>query len=383
MFSKMPFILLLLILIITSLGGFIPLNIKQGLYSISVVIKDIISLLLPFVVFSLLFKAMVNLSDNASKIIGLILGLVYVSSAFGLFFSYLIGKWVYSFNLVMIMPQEAPKLSALFSLNITNPIPNDKAMFAGVILGLLMAKFNHSFAVKISSRLDYVVKNILKLFIYMIPIFVTGFIAKLEADGSITTIIKDYGPIFIVIASALLLYITFLYLLVNNFKINTAIESIKNMLPAAISGFTTMSSAASMPLTILGAEKNSHNKDVAQSVIPSTVNIHLVGDCFATPIFAYAILKSFAIEEPTILNYFIFVFYFILAKFSVAGIPGGGIIVMLPILAKYLNFNIEMTSLITALYILFDSFITCANVMGNGAFAQAVDKITARALFKK
>lgn len=150
------------------------------------------------------------------------------------------------------------------------------------------------------------------------------------------------------------------------------------MLPAAISGFSTMSSAASMPLTIIGVENNAKNKDVALSVVPATVNIHLVGDCFAIPIFAYAVLKSFGMAEPSLFNYLIFTFYFVLAKFSVAAIPGGGIIVMLPILEGYLGFNGEMMSLITALYILFDPVITCANVFGNGAFAKMIDRFVVK-----
>jgi len=136
-----------------------------------------------------------------------------------------------------------------------------------------------------------------------------------------------------------------------------------------------MSSAATMPLTIIGAENNVKNKSLVESVIPATVNIHLVGDCFATPILAYAVLKNFGLDEPSLMNYIIFVLYFVLAKFSVAAIPGGGILVMLPILEIYLGFTGEMMSLITALYILFDPVITCANVLGNGAFAKIIDHI--------
>ena len=145
-------------------------------------------------------------------------------------------------------------------------------------------------------------------------------------------------------------------------------------IPAAVSGFSTMSSAASMPLTIIGAENSAKNKDLARSVIPATVNIHLIGDCFAIPILAYAVLKSFGMTEPSLLSYLTFSLYFVIAKFSVAAIPGGGILVMLPILEAYLGFNAEMMSLITALYVLFDPVITCANVLGNGAFAKLIDR---------
>ena len=53
------------------------------------------------------------------------------------------------------------------------------------------------------------------------------------------------------------------------------------------------------------------------------------------------------------------------------------IIVMLPILESHLGFNAQMMSLITALYILFDPVITCANVLGNGGFAMVIDRLVA------
>ena len=169
-----------------------------------------------------------------------------------------------------------------------------------------------------------------------------------------------------------------MYFVLEKFNLSKSVISIKNMLPAALSGFSTMSSAASMPLTIIGTEKNAKNKDLVHTVIPATVNIHLVGDCIAIPCFAYAILKNYNLPQPELYTYIIFTFYFVLAKFSVAAIPGGGIIVMLPILDKYLGFNTEILSLITALYILFDPFITSANVLGNGAFARIIDKLDLR-----
>ena len=93
----------------------------------------------------------------------------------------------------------------------------------------------------------------------------------------------------------------------HNFKIKKLLISIENLLPAAISGFSTMSSAASMPLTIVGAENNAKFKDLARSVIPATVNIHLIGDCFTIPILAYAILRNYSVAEPLFLDYAIYI----------------------------------------------------------------------------
>lgn len=378
MFRKMPFVLIAIILVILLINPLLSLSAKQFIYAISLTIKSLIILILPFVIFGLLFKAVVSLSTKASKIIGLILILVCFSSLVSLSISYFIGSWVYHFDLEIITPRTANDLSPLWYFNIPSIIANDKAMFAGIILGMLVGKFFPQKANFFSDKLEQIIAKILNIIFYIIPIFVAGFVIKLQYDGVMTAIIKDYSFIFIIIGLAQLSYLLLAYFLLNNGSYREFISNIRNMLPAAISGFSTMSSAASMPLTIIAAQNNAKNKNIVRSVIPATVNIHLVGDCFATPILAFAILKSYGIVEPSLYGYFIFSLYFILAKFSVAAIPGGGILVMLSILENNLGFNAPMMSLITALYIIFDPVITCANVLGNGAFAKMVDKIVER-----
>jgi Na+/H+-dicarboxylate symporter len=370
----MPVILIATIFAVILLNPLIPLTFKQALYSLGLSIKDLIVLLLPFIIFGLLFKAAVMLASTATQIIFIILILVCCSNFLSTFLSHFVGIWVHSFDLSMIAPKSFEGLEPLWTLSMPKFMANNTAMFAGIIIGIATSKLYPAKAMIYAERLERYVAKLLKIIVLLIPLFVVGFIIKLQHDGVISVIIKDYMFIFIAVAVAQYSYIALAYFLLNNAKAGEFIQSVKNIIPAAITGFSTMSSAASMPLTIIGAENNATNKEVARFVIPATVNIHLVGDCFAIPIFAYAVLKSFGMAEPSLINYMIFTLYFVLAKFSVAAIPGGGIIVMLPILERYLGFNAEMMSLITALYILFDPVITCANVLGNGAFAKMVDK---------
>lgn len=374
MFRKMPFIMVIIIVAITTLFPLIPLEVKQGLYAVSLTIKALIVLLLPLVIFSLLFRAAIK----ATRVIGVVLLLVCVANFISTFLSHYVGIWVYNFDLSMLLPSESQSLKSLWGFEFPQLIANDKAMFTGIILGIIASKLNPKLATRVSDRLGSLVEKLLKCFVYIIPFFVAGFIVKLQSEGMIWLIIKDYTAIFAFIALAQFAYIFLAYFLTSGCSLKQSMVSIKNMFPAGICGFSTMSSAASMPLTIIGVESNAKNKDIARSVIPVTVNIHLVGDCFAIPIFAYAILKSFGMPEPSLLSYLIFTFYFVIAKFSVAAIPGGGIIVMLPILETYMGFNAEMMSLITALYILFDPVITSANVLGNGAFAKMIDLVMYR-----
>lgn len=375
MFRKMPFILIFTILAVLWLSPYLSLKSKEILYALSLTIKSGIVMLLPLVIFSLLYKTVVGLAHRATAIIAVILICVCCSNFISTFLSHYVGSWVYQRNLSLVLPKTTEGLAAAWLWQFPKLIANNKAMFLGIILGILFGALRPTFARALAHRLNQWVMIILKGFVFIIPFFVIGFVVKLQNDGVVQVLFKDYAMIFAVIALAQYSYVLLLYVIFNHFNLRQAFLNVKNMLPAAITGFSTMSSAAAMPLTILGAENNVYNKDLVRAIIPATVNIHLIGDCFAIPIFAFAILKSFGMPEPTLFSYLIFMCYFVLAKFSVAAIPAGGIIVMLPVLETYLGFNANMLSLITALYILFDPIVTSANILGNGAFAKAIDKL--------
>jgi Na+/H+-dicarboxylate symporter len=87
-------------------------------------------------------------------------------------------------------------------------------------------------------------------------------------------------------------------------------------------------------------------------------------------------MNSFGCDLPGISSYIFFAVHFVLAKFAVAAIPGGGIIVMLPILQDYLGFTTDMQAVAMALYLLFDPLITACNVAGNCSLAIIFDRIT-------
>jgi Na+/H+-dicarboxylate symporter len=377
MFRKMPFILLFLIGAVVLLDPYLPYTLKSILFGMSLSIKSLIIFFLPLIIFGLLFKVAASLAHRATKIIFLILGCVCLSNFCSTLVSYGVGSWVYQFDLPLVLPQNLQELEPYWAFSLPKLIPNDKSMFAGLILGVLSSLFKPTWASQVSVYFEGVISKVLASLTLLIPLFVMGFVVKLQYDGVMARIIEDYALIFGIIAVAQFGYIAFLYLVLNQFNLKSFLRCIQNMLPATIAGFSTMSSAAAMPLTIMGAEQNTENPDLVRSVIPATVNVHLMGDCFAIPIFAFAVLKNYGIAEPTFFTYLIFAFYFVLAKFSVAAVPGGGILVMLPILESHLGFNGEMMSLITALYILFDPVITSANVLGNGGFSLLIGKIAA------
>ncbi|MDP1608901.1 MAG: cation:dicarboxylase symporter family transporter [Chlamydiales bacterium] len=374
MFRKMPFLLLALMGFIGAFHSWIPYEVQSILYGVSLTIKSAMVFCLPLIIFGLLFKTAVGFAKSASKIILFLIAAICLSNFISTMISYSVGRIAYGFDLTMSFPSEGAQLQPFWSWALPKWLGNDTAMLAGLGLGILLGLWRPSWAAKVSAKIDRIIGVLLKGCLYVIPIFIAGFFMKMCHDKVIGYILQNYGLIFGLVAFFVFAYIAFLYRVATHGSDKTFIQSVKNMLPAAMAGFGSMSSAAAMPLTILGVEKNAKDPELASSIVPATVNVHLIGDCFAIPIFAFAVLKSFGVPEPDFINYVIFACYFVLAKFSVAAVPGGGILVMLPILERYLGFDGTMLSLITALYILFDPVITCANVLGNGGFAMNLSR---------
>lgn len=383
MFRKMPMILLAMILVASVANPWIPPSVQSILYAVSLSLKSGIVFVLPLLIFGLLFKTSVQLAKQASKIILFLLAAICISNFFSTMLSYTVGKYAYQLDFSMASAPAISSLVPAWEFSLPKWISNDIAMFSGLALGIFFVLWKPHLSEKVCRTLDQIFSLFFKGFLYILPLFILGFVVKMNHDQIMKYILSNYILIFFLVALSVYSYILLLYLIANRFRKAEFFQSVKNMLPAAMVGFGSMSSAAAMPLTIMGTEKNAHNPDLARSFIPATVNIHLIGDCFAIPIFAFAILKNFGLADPTFFTYVLFAFYFVIAKFSVAAVPGGGILVMLPILESTLGFNAEMLSLITMLYILFDPIITSANIFGNGGFVMNLDRILLRFMPKK
>jgi Na+/H+-dicarboxylate symporter len=367
------------------LNPILPCDLKRLIYAISLTLKSVVLSLLPFIIFGLLFKTFVKLSDQAGSIIFLIFGCLCTSNFFNTFVSHYLGEFLYHVDFDLGTTAEGEhSLEPSFLFVIPNLIKNDFALFGGIISAIAFARINRILALKISEKIENAVKKLFNIMSFLIPLFIIGFIVKCASDGMLTSIIKNYSQILLIFVCYATLYTLLLYFLLNRCSPKDTLLSLGNMMPAFLTAVSSMSSALSMPITILSVEKNVKNKELGGSVISATVNIHLLGDCLSIPLIAYTLLKSNGFPEPSTYAYFIFTIFFVIAKFSVAAIPAGGIIVMAPILEKHLGFTPEMSTIMIAIYVIFDPFVTGFNVLGNGALAQLIDRlISYRGLKKK
>src|SRR5207237_1368447 len=122
------------------------------------------------------------------------------------------------------------------------------------------------------------------------------FCLKLSYERSLLYLFQEFGKVFIFGMFILLCYLFLLYFLGSGLNVKRTIFNIKTMLPAGLTGFSTMSSAATMPVTLNCTEEATQDKNFAQLIIPATCNIHMLGDDIMIVMSALTLLSAFGME---------------------------------------------------------------------------------------
>lgn len=378
-----------MILVVFLAGDYIPLGLKEFSYTISVLIKDLLVLALPYIIFAYLFSTLVALQNGAILFVISLVTCVVVMNFIGLNIAYFVSGFItQALGLKAVALSGGREVALMWKL----PVPefvsaimkNEHGLILGVLGGISLGYLKVGGLTEISDRLKAGAAFILnKLFIPVVPLFILGFLLKMEHEGTLACVLKQYGPVYLMIAGVQLTYIVLLFGFGSKLNPNTWLGYLRNMLPPAITGISTMSSAAALPFSLVAAEANTKNPLIARSVIPSTVNINLIGDSIGVPLKILATMVTFGVGIPPYSLFLVFIGYYLMYMFTVAAVPGATIIVMTPLIEQLLGFNAEMVGLATALYILYDAFGTMMNVLGNGAFVVLFNRVFGKMFSRK
>lgn len=376
---SLPAQLIAVILIVGLFGGQFPLSIMQTSFTFSLVFKELLNALLPFIVFTFISTGILALKRNAPIILGLLLAIIFFSNGLAATIVYIISRMFVPLVSCQLSDQTMGTVECIEPLfRIHVPVIAESATMLKWALAVgLIGSLGEFYPLRqVLAAVKRVIEQMMsKVFIPLMPLYIFGFLIDLRCKGTLSMLIGQYGKAVLVIVALQLLYLFLMYLVAADLSPRRALRYIQHALPSYLTAFSTMSSAATIPVTLNSAQKNINNPDLASMAVPIMANVHLVGDSISTPMLALVTLMVFQGCLPAVVPYSLFVFNFCTNMFAVSGIPGGGILVMVPILSQYLGFDDQMNSVITALYFLMDSFGTAANVMGDGALVIIVEKI--------
>ncbi len=382
---KLPILLLIIVVFSLFFDSYIPISVKSFLYALSLSVKEIILFIVPLLIFFFIFNSVVKLQSNAIKLLALIVAMVCISNFFSTWLAYASAA---IFNNILVNVSlykngtDVEVLVPFWNFSLPHLLNNEVSIVFALVLGSLVVFFVPKATKIINKKVAYCTDLFLhKVLKPLIPVFVIGFVIKLAHDQILFALVKNYLCILLIMFGSSVSYVLVWHILILGF---TRLSGcLKNLMAPIVVGFSTMSSVVAMPVLILALEKNIKEKKLLNAIVPSVTNFHLVGDCFAIPILALSIMNTFGAAPLDIYQYLVFSIYFVIAKFAVVAVPGGGILVMLPLLKSILGFSDVMLSLITTLYIMFDTIITSINIFGNSFFSMLIAKIYDKILKKR
>jgi len=170
----------------------------------------------------------------------------------------------------------------------------------------------------------------------------------------------------------LLLHVSIVYFslfkIFSKMKLSSFLKAIR---PAILLGFSTSSSAATLPVTMERVEKNlGVDEEVSSFVLPVGATINMDGTSLYQAVASVFIAQALGLDL-TIVQQLTIVLTATLASIGAAGVPGAGII-MLVIVLQAVNVPVEGIGLILGVDRILDMARTAVNITGDAAVSVAV-----------
>lgn len=222
---------------------------------------------------------------------------------------------------------------------------------------------------------DITEKMIWKIIIPILPFYIGSIFAELAADGTVFETLKAFGLVLGLAVIMHWVWLIILYSIAGAITGRNPFSALKTMLPSYFTGLGTMSSAATIPVTVRQSKKNEVSEGISDSAVPLCATIHLSGSTITLTTCAIAVVmltNGMAMPSFGIMLQFILLLGVVMI--AAPGVPGGAVIAALGILGSVLGFDETALGLMIALYTTQDSFGTATNVTGDGAIALIVDK---------
>jgi Na+/H+-dicarboxylate symporters len=360
---------------------FLPVPIVRIFETFNALFSSFLGFIIPLLIIGLVAPSIADLGKGAGRLLVIVVVIAYTSTILSGFFSYFTTAW--SLPLVL-SPTETLSASTLVTANAVTPyfsIPLTpvmdvmSALVFAFVLGLGVIAVNGVKSKEVLKEFGDIIVVIIKYIIVpLLPLFIFGIFLKIGAEGQVPVVLGLFFKVIVIIFVMHVLLLLFQYGIAGIIARRNPFRVLLTMLTAYATALGTQSSAATIPVSLAQIKKSGIDPDLADFMIPITVNIHLAGSILKIVSCAYAIMYMSGL--PAGLDLFTgFIFMLAIIMVAAPGVPGGAIMASIALLQSMLGFDETTVGLMIALYIAMDSFGTAANVTGDGAIAIIMNKI--------
>ncbi|MFR4398402.1 MAG: dicarboxylate/amino acid:cation symporter [Anaerobutyricum soehngenii] len=388
-FTSLPFKLLMGVFLGICIG--LVLNYADGNAAIRAILNvvvtakyilgQLINFCVPLIIIGFIAPSITKLGGHASRMLGVAIVIAYVSSLGAALFSTVSG---YALIPHLSISSAADKLKTLpdvvFELSIPQIMPVMSALVLSILLGLAAAWTKADLIAAFLDEFQKVVLAIVsKIIIPILPFFIGLTFCSLAYEGTITKQLPVFLKVIVIVLVGHFIWMTLLYVLAGVYSGENPLDIIKNYGPAYLTAVGTMSSAATLAVTLQCAEKcKPLRKDMVQFGIPLFANIHLCGSVLTEVFFCMTVSKILYDTVPTPGTMILFCVLLGVFAIGAPGVPGGTVMASLGLITGVLGFGDSGTALMLTIFALQDSFGTACNVTGDGALTLILTGYTKR-----
>ncbi len=358
------------------LGIFVGLNVEsvsvmKVIVTFKYVLGQLIFFCVPLIIIGFIAPSITKLGQNASKILLIAVTIAYLSSIGAALFS--------TFSGYVLIPmlhvasaadglKEVPEVS--FKLAIPAVMSVMSALAFSILIGLAAAWTK---AKVIATMLDefqqIILKIVVKIIIPILPFFIATTFCVLAYEGSITEQFPLFVKVIAIVMIGHFIWLALLYTLAGIYSGKNPLNVLKNYGPAYITAVGTMSSAATLAVSLECAKKSEPplKDDMVNFSIPLFANIHLCGSVLTEVFFVMTVSMILYGHLPDPGTMMLFCFLLGIFAIGAPGVPGGTVMASLGLIISVLGFDETGTALMLTIFALQDSFGTACNVTGDGA----------------
>ncbi len=354
------------------LGVFVNKDLMQIISTIKYVLGQLIFYSVPLVIIGFIAPSITRLQEKASKLLGQAVSIAYLSSVGAAIFSILAGKIIIPY---LNIAEETTSLKELpeimFQLDIPSIMPVMSALVLALFVGLSAAWTKAEIVPEILEEIQNMILSLVeKIIIPILPFFIASTFAELAYEGTITKHLPVFITVIIIVIIGHYIWLTVLYSIAGMISGENPIEVVRHYLPAYLTAIGTMSSAATLPVSLKSANKSEVlEAEITNFAIPLGATIHLCGSVLTETFFVMVISKVLYGSIPPLPTMLLFALLLGIFAIGAPGVPGGTVMASLGLVTGILGFNQTGVGLVLTIFAIQDSFGTACNITGDGAIA--------------
>ncbi|MDQ2042490.1 dicarboxylate/amino acid:cation symporter [Pseudoalteromonas sp. 20-92] len=361
-------------------GLYVPITGVELLFTVKELIGQIISFTIPLIILFFIASGIAGLPKGSGHLLGKTVGFAYSSTIIAGTLAFLLVSAVIPFlsGSITFEAEVATEIGSFIDLEIPPLMGVMTALVTAFVFGIGMSQLELGTLKEVSDQGRDVIDGLLsKVIIPALPFYIAGVFAEMTVAGTVVDTLQTFGVVLIAALVMHWLWLSVLYIATGILLKRNPIELVKNMLPAYFTALGTMSSAATIPVSLQSSKANNVKEDVANFTVPLCATIHLSGSTITIVTCAMAVMfLSPNMEVPSLMGILPFIMMLGVVMIAAPGAPGGAVMSALGLLTSMLGFNEGAVALMIALYLAQDSFGTACNVTGDGIIALWVDRFS-------